>query len=97
MVIMDSLEGTAEGWGLLGIGSGLLPDKKHLEKLLAHQWLGGLVTPKWWGSRWLTEGLVALLQYAPRDTTSSDEEDDALLLEHTVPALRLVYFCDKSM
>lgn len=87
---MEGLEETAEGWGLLGIGSQLLPDKERLERLLAHQWLGGLVTPKWWGSRWLTEGLVSLLQHAPSGTTSP--EDDTMLLEHTVPALRSVFY-----
>lgn len=28
---------------------------------IAHQWFGSLVTPNWWNSLWLSEGIVEIL------------------------------------
>ncbi|XP_045509071.1 uncharacterized protein LOC123704691 [Colias croceus] len=88
IVVIESNSPYSEGWGLITLSPVTLSDTKTIARLLAQQWFGGLVSPRWWSAQWLLEALTAVLQErAPLGPT--ERRDDALLLDHVLPALAL--------
>ncbi|XP_068627142.1 leucyl-cystinyl aminopeptidase [Battus philenor] len=91
MVVVDGSNPYSEGWGLIILSPSTLTDTKIIAKLIAQQWFGGLVSPRWWSSQWLMEALTSVLgeKATPLGDGSAEREEDALLLDHVLPALRL--------
>ncbi|XP_063544869.1 uncharacterized protein LOC134753039 [Cydia strobilella] len=80
----------SEGWGLISLSPSTLTDTKTIARLLAQQWFGGLVSPRWWSAQWLMEALTSVLgQKAPPFEGGAERQQDSLLLDHVLPALRL--------
>ncbi|XP_063887279.1 aminopeptidase N-like [Scylla paramamosain] len=76
IIVVPSQEGIAfEGWGAILMyderfiqHDPLENDEVNLGKVawvqaheLAHQWFGNLVTPRWWGDVWLSEGITTYM------------------------------------
>ncbi|XP_063836016.1 uncharacterized protein LOC135085193 [Ostrinia nubilalis] len=91
IVVVDGGNPYSEGWGLITLSPSTLTDTKTIARLLAQQWFGGLVSPRWWSSQWLMDALTSVLaEKAPAISDSASErQQDALLLDHVLPALRL--------
>ncbi|XP_021205416.2 aminopeptidase N isoform X1 [Bombyx mori] len=90
VVVVDSANHYSEGWGLITLAPATLSDTKTIARLLAQQWFGGLVSPRWWASQWLMEALTSLIaEKAPPFKNSALKQEEALLLDHVLPALRL--------
>ncbi|XP_061381789.1 aminopeptidase N [Danaus plexippus] len=91
IVVVDGGGSYSEGWGLITLSPSLLTDTKVIARLLAQQWFGGLVSPRWWSSQWLLEALTSVLgEKAPAlGGLPAERQQDALLLDHVLPALRL--------
>lgn len=58
--------------------------------VLIFQWFGGLVSPRWWSAQWLLEALTSVLgqKAPPLGEGGAERQQDALLLDHVLPALR---------
>ncbi|RVE46045.1 hypothetical protein evm_009325 [Chilo suppressalis] len=91
IVVVESGNPYSEGWGLITLSPGTLTETKTIARLLAQQWFGGLVSPRWWSSQWLMEALTSVLaeKAPPLGDSAPQTEEDALLLDHVLPALRL--------
>ncbi|CAG5000144.1 unnamed protein product [Parnassius apollo] len=91
IVVVDGGNQYSEGWGLIILNPSALSDTKIIAKLIAQQWFGGLVSPRWWSSQWLMEALTSVLseKATPLSDARAEREEDALLLDHVLPALRL--------
>ncbi|XP_053622649.1 endoplasmic reticulum aminopeptidase 2 isoform X2 [Plodia interpunctella] len=91
IVVVEGGNQYSEGWGLITLSPAMLSDTKTLARLLAQQWFGGLVSPRWWSSQWLMEALTSVLaEKAPAyGDVTAERQLDALLLDHVLPALRL--------
>ncbi|XP_050679217.1 uncharacterized protein LOC126975383 [Leptidea sinapis] len=90
IVVIDSGTSFSEGWGLITLAPATLSDTKVIARLLAQQWFGGLVSPRWWNSQWLIEALTSVLsEKAPPFGTVAERQEDTLLLDHILPALTL--------
>ncbi|XP_045541268.1 thyrotropin-releasing hormone-degrading ectoenzyme [Papilio machaon] len=91
IVVVDGSNPYSEGWGLIILDPVTLTDTKIIAKLIAQQWFGGLVSPRWWSSQWLMEALTSVLseKATPLSDATAEREEDALLLDHVLPALRL--------
>ncbi|XP_049884062.1 uncharacterized protein LOC126379375 [Pectinophora gossypiella] len=94
LVVVDGGAAYAEGWGLISLAPATLQDYKTIARLLAQQWFGGLVSPRWWSSQWLMEALTSVLgerAAPPGDGNGggAERQQDSLLLDHILPALRL--------
>ncbi|KAJ0169698.1 hypothetical protein K1T71_014883 [Dendrolimus kikuchii] len=90
IVVVEGGNPYSEGWGLITLAPSSLSDTKTIARLLAQQWFGGLVSPRWWGSQWLMEALTSLIaEKAPGLHGEAAKQQDALLLDHILPALRL--------
>ncbi|XP_028160953.1 thyrotropin-releasing hormone-degrading ectoenzyme [Ostrinia furnacalis] len=91
IVVVDGGNPYSEGWGLITLSPSTLTDTKTIARLLAQQWFGGLVSPRWWSSQWLMDALTSVIaEKAPAISDSASErQQDALLLDHVLPALRL--------
>ncbi|XP_013162517.1 PREDICTED: leucyl-cystinyl aminopeptidase-like [Papilio xuthus] len=91
IVVVDGSNPYSEGWGLIILDPITLTDTKVIAKLIAQQWFGGLVSPRWWSSQWLMEALTSVLseKATPLSDATAEREEDALLLDHVLPALRL--------
>ncbi|XP_045456229.1 uncharacterized protein LOC123666065 [Melitaea cinxia] len=92
IVVVEGGNQYSEGWGLITLSPSLLTDTKAIARLLAQQWFGGLVSPRWWSSQWLLEALTSVLgERAPAlgGSAAPAPQQDALLLDHVLPALRL--------
>ncbi|XP_037292405.1 alanine/arginine aminopeptidase [Manduca sexta] len=90
IVVVEGSNPYSEGWGLITLSPSTLSDTKTIARLLAQQWFGGLVSPRWWGSQWLMEALTSLLaEKSPPLRELASKQQDALLLDHVLPALRL--------
>lgn len=91
IVVVEGGNPYSEGWGLITLSPSTLSDTKTIARLLAQQWFGGLVSPRWWSSQWLLEALTSVLAEKSPAAPHSDAQRpaDALLLDHVLPALRL--------
>ncbi|XP_075989780.1 leucyl-cystinyl aminopeptidase isoform X2 [Anticarsia gemmatalis] len=91
IVVVEGGNPYSEGWGLITLSPATLSDTKTIARLLAQQWFGGLVSPRWWSSQWLLEALTSVLAEKSPASPNSDAQRpaDALLLDHVLPALRL--------
>ncbi|KAI5631362.1 peptidase family m1 domain-containing protein [Phthorimaea operculella] len=94
LVVVDGGGPYSEGWGLITLAPATLSDSKTIARLLAQQWFGGLVSPRWWSGQWLMEALTSVLgEKAPPFDAPGDTDviraQDSLLLDHILPALRL--------
>ncbi|XP_026747926.1 leucyl-cystinyl aminopeptidase [Trichoplusia ni] len=91
IVVVEGGNPYSEGWGLITLSPSILSDTKTIARLLAQQWFGGTVSPRWWSSQWLLEALTSVLaEKAPAPPHSDAQRPaDALLLDHVLPALRL--------
>ncbi|CAK1553301.1 unnamed protein product [Leptosia nina] len=90
IVVVENSSPYSEGWGLITLSPATLTDTKVIARLLAQQWFGGLVSPRWWSSQWLMEALTSVLgEKAPSLGTVAERQEDALLLDHVLPALTL--------
>ncbi|CAH1642722.1 unnamed protein product [Spodoptera littoralis] len=91
IVVVEGSNPYSEGWGLITLAPATLSDTKTIARLLAQQWFGGTVSPRWWSSQWLLEALTSVLaEKAPAPPHSDAQRPaDALLLDHVLPALRL--------
>ncbi|CAH0731132.1 unnamed protein product, partial [Brenthis ino] len=91
IVVVEGGNQYSEGWGLITLAPSMLSDTKVIARLLAQQWFGGLVSPRWWSSQWLLEALTSVLgEKAPAISGGpAERQQDALLLDHVLPALRL--------
>ncbi|KAJ8706619.1 hypothetical protein PYW07_012697 [Mythimna separata] len=91
IVVVEGGNPYSEGWGLITLSPTTLSDTKTIARLLAQQWFGGTVSPRWWSSQWLLEALTSVLaEKAPSPPhTDAQPPADALLLDHVLPALRL--------
>ncbi|CAB3258278.1 unnamed protein product [Arctia plantaginis] len=91
IVVVEGGNSYSEGWGLITLSPSTLTDTKTIARLLAQQWFGGLISPRWWSSQWLLEALTSVLaEKAPAAPHSEAQRPaDALLLDHVLPALRL--------
>ncbi|KAJ2942457.1 hypothetical protein O0L34_g16062 [Tuta absoluta] len=94
LVVVDGGGAYSEGWGLITLAPATLSDSKTIARLLAQQWFGGLVSPRWWSGQWLMEALTSVLgEKAPPFDAPGDTDviraQDSLLLDHILPALRL--------
>ncbi|XP_060808352.1 uncharacterized protein LOC106137204 [Amyelois transitella] len=91
IVVVEGGNQYSEGWGLITLSPAMLSDTKIIARLLAQQWFGGLVSPRWWSSQWLMEALTSVLaEKAPAfGDLTAERQLDALLLDHVLPALRL--------
>ncbi|XP_072946710.1 leucyl-cystinyl aminopeptidase [Epargyreus clarus] len=90
IVVVEGGNPYSEGWGLITLSPSMLSDTEVIARLLAQQWFGGLVSPRWWSSQWLMEALTSVLgQKAPPLGDAARRQEDALLLHHVLPALRL--------
>ncbi|KAL4720486.1 hypothetical protein ACJJTC_010874 [Scirpophaga incertulas] len=91
LVVVEGGNPYSEGWGLITLTPSTLSDTKTIARLLAQQWFGGLVSPRWWSSQWLMDALTSVLaeKAPPLNEGIPDRQQDALLLDHVLPALRL--------
>uniref|UniRef100_A0A2A4K4W2 Aminopeptidase n=1 Tax=Heliothis virescens TaxID=7102 RepID=A0A2A4K4W2_HELVI len=91
IVVVEGGNPYSEGWGLITLSPTTLSDTKTIARLLAQQWFGGTVSPRWWSSQWLLEALTSVLAEKVPAPPHSDAQTpaDALLLDHVLPALRL--------
>ncbi|XP_041984274.1 thyrotropin-releasing hormone-degrading ectoenzyme [Aricia agestis] len=91
IVVVEGGGQYSEGWGLITLSPAVLTDTKVIARLLAQQWFGGLVSPRWWSSQWLLEALTSVLgERAPAlNGAKPERQQDALLVDHILPALRL--------
>ncbi|CAH0602385.1 unnamed protein product [Chrysodeixis includens] len=91
IVVVEGGNPYSEGWGLITLSPSILSDTKTIARLLAQQWFGGTVSPRWWSSQWLLEALTSVLAEKAPAPPHSDPQGpaDALLLDHVLPALRL--------
>ncbi|XP_045526197.1 uncharacterized protein LOC123715286 isoform X1 [Pieris brassicae] len=90
IVVVETNSLYSEGWGLITLSPATLTDTKVIARLLAQQWFGGLVSPRWWSSQWLMEALTSVLgEKAPAFGAVTERQEDALLLDHVLPALTL--------
>ncbi|XP_052748429.1 uncharacterized protein LOC113519533 isoform X2 [Galleria mellonella] len=91
IVVVEGGNAYSEGWGLITLAPSTLSDTKTIARLLAQQWFGGLVSPRWWSSQWLMEALTSVLaeKAPPLGEVAAERQLDALLLDHVLPALRL--------
>ncbi|XP_026325547.1 leucyl-cystinyl aminopeptidase [Hyposmocoma kahamanoa] len=90
LVVVEGGAPYAEGWGLISLAPSTLTDTKTIARLLAQQWFGGLVSPRWWSAQWLMEALTSVLgEKATPLRDGGERQQDALLLDHVLPALRL--------
>ncbi|KAM3955004.1 LOW QUALITY PROTEIN: leucyl-cystinyl aminopeptidase, partial [Aphomia sociella] len=91
IVVVEGGNTYSEGWGLITLAPSTLSDTKAIARLLAQQWFGGLISPRWWSSQWLMEALTSVLaeKAPPFGEATAERPVDALLLDHVLPALRL--------
>lgn len=84
LVILPGAE-TAENWGCIVLGEwSMRLDKKDtaaktretaletLQRTIAHQWIGNLVTVEWWDDLWLVEGLAVWAAFYLMDKRKPD-------------------------
>ncbi|KAL1493346.1 hypothetical protein ABEB36_011418 [Hypothenemus hampei] len=96
-------EDAMENWGLITYSetTSIYHPKEHFTSVnqwitktiiheIAHQWIGNLVTMKWWSDLWLYEGFTVYLEYLGVDNYYPEwKMMDQFVIDKTQPALAL--------